>query len=326
MKVIKLKESDLVNTIKNILNEQSGGSMISEKGYKAIEDIESTFSFTDAQGNIKGATYDGRANENAIKKYVGDTIGLDNWFKMNELFRTQIYAFMFQSDSGSNDVRHNRWIAGLAQAIDPSVNRSAIMDKKITDTNVAKAIDSIKKACEDNSINKFYNSYLKVLDNQYASIKIKNLPHNYEKIWKNRPRAIERLLNGEKWEIVKKEFNPKTTTQQPVAATKQQPAAAPKQQTQVQGGQDIASIIELSENASTSLRLKSPLAAGKYFEFMIQNETFGCTWRNTINAPYSDDNMRLQVSNRGGKLTLMIVTGDGKKVEMRADGTSCKKL
>jgi hypothetical protein len=32
-------------------------------------------------------------------------------------------------------------------------------------------------------------------------------PDNYENVWKNRPRAIERLMNGEKWDLVKKEFN-----------------------------------------------------------------------------------------------------------------------
>jgi hypothetical protein len=353
MKIIKLKELDLVNTIKNILNEQSGGSMISEKGYKAIEDIESAFSFTDAEGNIKGATYDGRTNENDIKKYVKDTIGLDNWFKMNELFRTQIYAFMFQSDSGKGGVRHNRWIAGLAQAIDPSVNRTSIMDKDITDANVAKAIESIKKACEDNSINKYYNTYLKVLDTQYASIKIKNRTYNYEKVWKNRPRAIERLLNGEKWEIVKKEFNDDTITKQQVtqqpaaaakqqtpqqpAAPKQQPAAAPaKQATSAAIGgvgflELLEKVIDYSDYATAgkpdnmSIKINSPLVGDSIF-FTIQEKIYGCTWDYDIKKPYYNDGMFLNLTRQNGKVTATVNTKGGQKIPASIDKMNCKSI
>jgi len=34
--------------------------------------------------------------------------------------------------------------------------------------------------------------------------------------------------------------------------------------------------------------------------------------------------MRLQLSNRGGQFTVFLVTGDGEKIKMRADGINCK--
>jgi hypothetical protein len=331
MKVIKIKELDLVNTVENILNEQSGGNLIPENGYKAISKIESVYSFTDpTTGKIKGGEYTGKEKEPYIRDYIDATIGTDNWFKMDELFRTQLYAYMYQTDS--NGPMRMWWIAGLAQSIDSKIDRASISKKPLSDPNVIEAIDLIKKACQDFSINKYYNSWLKVVDNQYS---VTGSAHkdNYKNVWKNRPKAIARLMKGDNWETVKKEFNSdtttapqqqKTTTQQPAGqqqkVTPQQQKPSPVQQQT----QDIASLVDLSENATTTVKVKSPLAVGKYFEFYLQDKTYGCMWKNTINEPYEDDKMRLQLSNRGGQFTVFLVTGDGEKIKMRADGINCK--
>jgi len=339
MKLIKLKESDLVNTIKNILNEQSGGNLIPEKGYNAISKIESVYSFTDpSTGKITGGKYTGKEKESYIRNYVESTIGLDNWFKMDELFRTQLYAYMYQTDS--NGPMRMWWIAGLAQAIDSKIDRTSISKKPLGDANVTKAIDLIKKACQDFSINKYYNSWLRVVDTQYS---LTGSAHkdNYKNVWKNRPRAIERLMKGENWETVKKEFNSDTVTvpQQPAAqqqkTTTQQPAAQ-QQKTSIQG----VGLMELLDKVldyrmsdyatpgkpnNTSLKINSPLLGDNIF-FTIQNKVFGCEWGYDIKEPWYDDNMKLQLANQDGKITATVVTGEGDKLPANINGMSCRQI
>jgi hypothetical protein len=336
MKIIKLKESDLVNAIKNILNEQSGGSMIPENGYKAISDIESVYSFTDpSTGKITGRSLTGKEQEGNIKNYVGNTIGLDNWFKINELFRTQLYAYMYQTDSGKGGMRM-WWIAGLAQAINPKINRATISKKKLDDKNVKQAIDLIKEACQNNTINTYYTKWLSVVDNQYS---VTGSAHkdNYENVWKNRPKAIERLMNGESWGLVKKEFNSKTTTkQQPT----QQPAAAPKQQQPVASkpvtaqGLGFLQLLEkvfdykMEGDTATAFNIVSPLNAGR-IDFKFSKGTYSCAWGLKPDEPYFDDNMKFQLVQRGGNITTTIVTGDGDKIPIDPkyfNGMSCRAI
>jgi len=346
MKLIKLKESDLVNTIKNILNEQSGGNLIPENGYKAISKIESAYSFTDpTTGKIKGGEYTGKEKEPYIRDYIDATIGTDNWFKMDELFRTQLYAYMYQTDS--NGPMRMWWIAGLAQAIDSKIDRASISKKPLSDPNVIEAIDLIKKACQDFSINKYYNSWLKVVDNQYS---VTGSAHkdNYKNVWKNRPKAIARLMKGDNWETVKKEFNSdtttapqqqKTTTQQPSQqqkTTTQQPVAQQQKTASAQG----VGLMELLEKVldyrmadyatpgrpnNTSLKINSPLLGDNIF-FTIQNKVFGCEWGYDIKEPFYDDNMKLQLTNQDGKITATVVTGDGDKLPANINGMNCRQI
>ena len=187
---------------------QSGGSMVPSIVYDAIKKIESIYSFME-NGKIKGATYSGNDKESYFKKYVQDTIGLDNWFKITEKLRAQIYAYAFQSDSGDGGMFF-RWVAGLANAIDPSINRLSVVKHKLDDENVKNAINVIIKACKDGSINSYYDNYLKVLDQQYKS---GDYNDNYKYIWKYRPIAIDRFMKGENAEKIfvdwKKSFTQK---------------------------------------------------------------------------------------------------------------------
>ena len=193
------------------ISQQVSRLIVPDKAYKAVELIESTFSFTDAVGRIRGASYDGRVKEAVMKNYIDETIGLSNWFKIGEQLRGQIYQYMFQHDSGSDKVagvsgaRRNWWLSGLAQAIDPSIQRPSVNEKPLNNPAVRNAISLIVNAINDGTINSYYESYKSVLDNQYSGTKSAS-KDDYKNIWKYRPIAFERLMNGESWSDVKKDW------------------------------------------------------------------------------------------------------------------------
>jgi hypothetical protein len=191
--------------LRRIILEESSGGLIPELGYKIIYDIEHTYSFTTRDGKISGGDYDGTEKESFIKNYLKFTIGLDNWNKLNDLFKVQLYSYMYQHDSGDGGMRM-WWVAGLAQSIDPKINRDDIKYKPLTDPNVVNANKIIKTACENGSINSYYKKWLLVVDEQMKGTRSEH-KDNYKNVWKNRPRAIERLMKGESWDVVKKEFN-----------------------------------------------------------------------------------------------------------------------
>ena len=191
--------------LRSILSEQSSDGLIPSLGYKIINDIEHTYSFTTSDGKISGGNYNGTEKESNISEYINNTIGLDNWSKLNDLFKVQLYSYMYQHDSGDGGMKM-WWIAGLAQSIDPKIDRSTVTKKPVDDPNVVNAIKIIKNACQDGSINSYYKKWLFVVDEQMKGTSSKH-PDNYKNVWKNRPKAIERLMNGESWDVVKKEFN-----------------------------------------------------------------------------------------------------------------------
>ena len=191
--------------LRRIITEQSSGGLIPSLGYKIINDIEHTYSFTTSDGKISGGNYNGREKESNISEYINNTIGLDNWGKLNDLFKVQLYSYMYQHDSGDGGMRM-WWIAGLAQAIDSSISRPSVGKKPLTDPNVINAIKIIKDACKNGTINSYYKQWLTVVDNQMSGTGSAH-PDNYKNVWKNRPKAIELLMNGESWDVVKKEFN-----------------------------------------------------------------------------------------------------------------------
>lgn len=190
--IISESEKNDIRKMYGLVLEQSGGGLVPQSVYDAIEKIESVYSYMDG-GEIKGATYSGDQIESEFSDYIKKTIGLDNWSKINEKLRGQIYAYAFQADSGKKGMAF-RWIAGLANAIDSSIKRLDVVNKQLTDPNVQNAINVIKKACKDGSINSHYNDYLNILDQQYKSGDYNN---NYKYIWKYRPTAIDRFMNGE---------------------------------------------------------------------------------------------------------------------------------
>jgi hypothetical protein len=191
-----------INRIKQVmglLNEQASGGLVTDDVYAAIGNIEKVFSKVDENDNIIGIPYDPRGKEENIKQAIKSTIGFDNWNKMDSKLKGQVYSFMFQSDSGTST--RLRWLAGLAQAIDPNINRLTIVDKPLNNPQVINAI----KLVNDN-INKIdYATYIKVVKNQYNNIsETPNDPLNRLYIWGPRPEALDKLMNGESWDDVKK--------------------------------------------------------------------------------------------------------------------------
>lgn len=212
-KKLLISESE-INTIRGmygLVNEQSSSFSIPKSTIKAISDIESVFSYMSG-GKIYGIRYSGDEKVGVMEKYIEDTIGFDCWNNMTDLMRGQIYSFCFQADTSIP--YKMKFIAGLANAIDPSINRGDIVKKPLKDPNVQNAINVIKKNCE--FINNYYNDYIRIMDNQYSSM---DYDDNYKNIWKYRPTAITRLMNGESWSRVEEDWKSsltdKVSTQQP---------------------------------------------------------------------------------------------------------------
>lgn len=225
-----LTEIYRIKQVMGLITEQNDKSLVDENVYEAIKNIESKFSFTDENGNIKGETYTGKEKESNIKKVIADTIGLDYWFRIKPKLRGQIYSFMYQADSSENSLY--RWLAGLAQSIDPNIERKNVfadkvpkrdangnimLDKygkhimeilprdKLADdkkSNINKAIDTVKKAIDNDKIN--YLNYFNIVKDQYDKLKgTTNDEQNKIKIWAPRPEALDKLMSGESWPYVK---------------------------------------------------------------------------------------------------------------------------
>lgn len=198
--------------LRRIITEQSSQQLISDRGYEAILEFENTKGTPNSDNTgATGMGYkkgDERQKETNIRNHINVTIGLNRWFKIPDLFRTQIYSFMFNSDSKSNDLF--RWLSGLAQSINDKIDRSSITGKDINDPNVQNAIKLVNKTIDNGNINNYYNQYIKVLDGQYQSIMNSNTDTNskgnkivkpwfkaaYTHSWSVRPQEIEQYYNN----------------------------------------------------------------------------------------------------------------------------------
>jgi len=187
--------------LKHIISEQVGRPLISDTGYNAIlafENIRGTVSKNNS-GAYTGYTTmnydisDVKSKESVISSHIKDAITLEQWFKIPDLFRTQIYSFMFNSDSGNVD--GYKWIAGLAQSINSTIERGKIIGKPETDPNVQSAIKLINETINNGTINNYYDDYLKVLDSQYLSTSKSNFK---KKIDKSGNETYELDANGNK--------------------------------------------------------------------------------------------------------------------------------
>ena len=155
----------------------------------AISKIEAKYSFMQ-DGKIVGAYYDGSEMLDVMTKYVNDTIGVKCWNNMSDKLKAQIYSFCFQSDT--DKPYKMKFIAGLANAIDSNIKRGGIVNQKIDNPEVINAINLIKNNCSN--INSYYDNFLKSVDAQYKDTDFKD---NYKFIWKYRPTAIDRIMNGD---------------------------------------------------------------------------------------------------------------------------------
>jgi hypothetical protein len=201
--IISESEFNTIRGMYGLVNEQSSSFSIPQSAIKAISEIESVFSYMSG-GKIQGKKYSGDEMVGVMEKYVKDTIGFDCWNNMFDLMKAQIYSFCFQADTSIP--YKMKFIAGLANAIDPSISRGDIVGKPLKDPNVQNAINVIKKNCS--FIDHYYYDYMRIMDNQYLSM---DYSDNYKNIWKYRPTAISRLMNGESWSKVKEDWKSSLT-------------------------------------------------------------------------------------------------------------------
>lgn len=201
--IISESEFNTIRGMYGLVNEQSSSFSIPQSAIKAISEIESVFSYMSG-GKIQGKKYSGDEMVGVMEKYVKDTIGFDCWNNMFDLMKGQIYSFCFQADTSIP--YKMKFIAGLANAIDPSISRGDIVGKPLKDPNVQNAINVIKKNCS--FIDHYYYDYMRIMDNQYLSM---DYSDNYKNIWKYRPTAISRLMNGESWSKVKEDWKSSLT-------------------------------------------------------------------------------------------------------------------
>jgi len=201
--IISESEVDEIRRMYGLLVEQQySDGMIPAKGYKIIEDIEGNMGKARKVNGVWKPTptpHNGDELETQIKNYITKYLPEKQWFKIDPLFRTQIYSFMFQA--GSSSGKEFRWIAGLSHAIDPSLDRSEIINDENKRDFAAKIIN---QTINSGKINNFYNNYLSVVDTQYKGLKktegkkedIEEFGKQYEIVWKNRPTIIEEMWNG----------------------------------------------------------------------------------------------------------------------------------
>ena len=213
--IISESEVDEIRRMYGLLVEQQySDGMIPAKGYEIIEDIEGNMGKARKVNGVWKPTptpHNGDELETQIKNYITKYLPEKQWFKIDPLFRTQIYSFMFQA--GSSSGKEFRWIAGLAHAIDPSLDRSEIINDENKRDFAAKIIN---QAINSGKINNFYNNYLSVVDTQYKGLKktegkkedIEEFGKQYEIVWKNRPRIIEEMWNGATIEDIMEKYFP----------------------------------------------------------------------------------------------------------------------
>ena len=198
---MKLQEQlTRIKEVMGLIVEQSQNKTIDipETAIKAIAAIEKKYSYMN-NGSVVGANYNGDEKVGIMNRYINDTIGYNCWNNMSDKFKAQIYSFCFQSDT--NIPYKMKFIAGLANAIDSNISRGSIVNQKIDNPDVMGAIKLIKNNCAN--INSYYDNYLRIVDAQYKSMDYND---NYKYIWKYRPIAIDRIMNGDNIDEVLKDW------------------------------------------------------------------------------------------------------------------------
>ena len=216
-----MKESEIseILSLYGLLNEQNySDGLIPGKGYQIIKEIEGTMGSAELDSNglyiPKPTPYEPTIKETTIKNILeGFPKIKSRWDKIDPLFRTQIYSFMFQvgSEENINDAKNFRWLAALAQTIDGKIDRSLIY----TDENYRKEAEKIVSDAIDNgTINSKYNDFKTKLTELYRALKRPKdstyTPAEWEAIfelsWKNRPEIIDKMWDGKSIEDIKKEY------------------------------------------------------------------------------------------------------------------------
>lgn len=276
--IISESEISEIRKMYGLVNEQSSSFSIPQSAIKAISDIESVFSYMSG-GKIVGKKYSGDEMAGVMKEYVRDTIGFDCWNNMTDLMKSQIYSFCFQADTSSP--YKMKFIAGLANAIDPSISRGDIVGKPLKDPNVQNAINVIKNNCS--FIDNYYYDYMRVMDNQYSSMDYND---NYKNIWKYRPTAITRLMNGESWDKVKDDWKLSLTGKVRASQSKSTDNTKPI-------GKGIITPVEPKEPVISAPSKKKEKITGKHLQ-----EFFDNIRRETVGLKIDFDSVNIDMDKR----------------------------
>ena len=308
MKVIKLKESDIVNAIKNVINEAENTNKCEYINWR------------NGDGVNKPKITVQQSENGVIATYIGPETG-----------------FCIQHSKGSTDDTLHQLAGVVSVTVAPLLkilySRGKFVKPSLKDIDMQKDNNFFKisvpfvSTTEDKAITNFNerggwgHKALGPITEFMGTIE--GNPKKYGLIEKKTKVAS----GGESADITEHWVSFRDLETYPIKTKKEERPQPPmNQQTATsnvpQESEDIFKIIELSENASTSVKLVSPLRKGKYFEFLLGNKIYGCTWKNSINEPFSDDNMRLFLSNKGG-LTAYIKTSDGDTIPLRANGINC---
>lgn len=328
MKIIKLKESDLINAVRNVLNEQQSGAGCEYKDWKNGDGIKKPKITVQQSENGVYATYIGPETGFCIQHSKGSTT--DTLHQLAGVVRVVVSGYL-------------KTLYKQGIFVKPSLN-DIDMQK---DNNFFKISVPFVKTTEDKAITNFnergewggnasdtIKAFLSTIKNdRYGLIntvtkvasggRSADITEHWVSFRDLEAFPIQTKTEERPQPPIKQQEpaqQPSAQTQQAPPAQAQQPAATQQQ------SQDIATLIGLTENDSSNLRIISPLPAGKYVELYDGEKRYGCTWKNTNPEAYEDKNMFLQLSKSGGKLRAIIVTGDGDMIEMRTDGMNCKVL
>lgn len=152
--------------------------------YEAIERFEENYGT--AQGTSMGNDYfesNWKKFDDKIVKRVINSVG-NIWANMDSKFKMQLWSFMYNSDSGNNDLY--RWLAVLyVTANDEIKTFDSKITSKITNKNdINEWNKAIKLVSKYNGWNSKYSKFLEMIDGQYKTYSNKGA---YTKSWSFRP-------------------------------------------------------------------------------------------------------------------------------------------
>jgi hypothetical protein len=159
--------------------------------YQAIERFEETY------GTEKGESMGSNYFESKydvfnlrIMERIDNVIGSSAWNSMTEKFKMQLWSFMFNSDSASND--RYRWLAALYLTANKDITEfSELISSKIIDKTNLKEWDKAKELVSKTS-SWDYNKFIKMLDGQYGTYGNEGA---YKNTWSIRPTRLTDMYN-----------------------------------------------------------------------------------------------------------------------------------
>lgn len=168
------------------------GLMGDDCAYQAIERFEETYG-TASGGSMGDNYFEGnwRTFDQLIVGRINKLIG-NAWTSMNSKFRMQLWSFMYNSDSSSND--KYRWLAVLYMTAHPKVTEyNARIAREIIDKrNPRYWAHAVKTVSNYSGWNEKLGKFIRMLDAQYQTYGNKGA---YQNSWGKRPRVLNAMYD-----------------------------------------------------------------------------------------------------------------------------------